>query len=87
MNFYCVALKESSHFWLLSFIRLQRNRMKTQSNDELFRQFHLVKNLCRDIEPSNLIVTVFLRKILTACSCLKQNLYENRMRHQLLKSC
>ena len=49
--------------------------------------FILYKNLCRDIEPSNLIVTVFLRKILTACSCLKQNLYENRMRHQLLKSC
>ena len=32
--------------------------------------FILYKNLCRDIEPSNLIVTVFLRKILTACSCL-----------------
>ena len=49
--------------------------------------FILYKNLCRDIEPSNLIITVLLRKILTACSCLKQNLYENRMRHQLLKSC
>ena len=35
--------------------------------------FILYKNLCRDIEPSNWIVTVFLRKILTACSCLKQN--------------
>ena len=38
--------------------------------------FILYKNLCRDIEPSNWIVPVFLRKILTACSCLKQNLWE-----------
>ena len=64
----------------------KKKTIKSQFNDELFRQFHLIQNLCRDIEPSNWIVTVFLRKILTACSCLKQNLYENRMR-QLLKSC
>ena len=39
--------------------------------------FILYKNLCRDIEPSNWIVTVLLRKKkLTACSYLEKIIWE-----------
>ena len=87
MNFYCVALKESSPFWLVFYQTSKEQNEKLNLTTNCLDNFILYKNLCRDIEPSNLIVTVFLRKILTACSCLELNLYENRTRHQLLKSC
>ena len=73
MNFYCVALKESSHFWLVFYQTSKEQNEKLNLMTNCLDNFILCKNLCRDIEPSNLIVTVFLRKILTACSCLKQN--------------
>ena len=49
--------------------------------------FILYKNLCRDIEPSNWIVTVFLRKKTSQLARVLKKLYENRIRHRLLRSC
>ena len=49
--------------------------------------FILYKNLCRDIEPSNWIVTVFLRKKNSQLARVLKKLYENRIRHRLLRSC
>ena len=49
--------------------------------------FILYKNLCRDIEPSNWIVTVFLRKKNSQLARVLKKIYENRIRHRLLRSC
>ena len=43
MNFYCVALKESSPSGSCLLSDFKGTEWKTQSNDELFRQFHLVQ--------------------------------------------
>ena len=65
----------------------KKNRIKSQFNDELFRQFHLIQKPLQRHRAKQLNCYCLTEKKTSQLARVLKKLYENRIEHRLLRSC